>query len=213
MFDGDGGVGKTTLAIRIRVLEHPWTLFTFADGDCRRQLAEHVREHDVDLVIAGPVTSIGMDTAGTAQQVRESDDRLEDVRRLADRRVAFLLVHHEKKGGKLSAPGKVLATACSTSCSRGRGASACSYRKPGGRPSTTPGRCCSTGPRAKASRFVDAEPDRSERVWEGIEAYVLAHGGTGWNNVDKAVPGQGDYPLETAGFPVEVFPRGTGSAA
>lgn len=41
--------------------------------------------------------------------------------------------------------------------------------------------------------LADAEPARPERVWEGIADYVLANGGCGWNDVDRAVPGRSDY--------------------
>lgn len=155
MFYGDGGAGKTTLAIdlachlaagddwlgmpvarptrvvlienegprplfrtklrrkrdnwkgspledRVQVLESPWGRVNFADTTGRHQLAAALRDHKIDVAIVGPVTRSGMNEAGTLQEVRDFMALVAEVRELSGRRVAFVLVHHENKGGQVS---------------------------------------------------------------------------------------------------------------
>ena len=142
MFYGDGGAGKTTLAIdlachlaagepwleipvprpvrvllienegprpllrrklrrkleawagaplegRVCVFAAPWGRFTLASG-VARGARQNVREHEIDVVIAGPLTRIGMDAAGTLQEVRAFMElvagRAPRLRAAADRR-------------------------------------------------------------------------------------------------------------------------------
>lgn len=87
---------------RIGILAEPWAAGTFADGSWRTALAECVREQRIDVVIAGPVTRLGMDEAGTLQQVRDFTALIGDVRQRAGRRLTSWLVHHENKGGTVS---------------------------------------------------------------------------------------------------------------
>lgn len=87
---------------RVHVYQGPWGKMSFADPDKRRQLAEAIRDHEIGLLVAGPLTRLGMDEAGTLQQVRDFMDLIGDVRELSGRRVAMLLIHHENKGGKVS---------------------------------------------------------------------------------------------------------------
>jgi hypothetical protein len=84
------------------VLEKPWAELSFADPGCRASLAAIVRQLEIDVVIVGPVTRSGMDEAGTLQEVRDFMRLVADVRAQAARRVAFVLVHHENKGGRVS---------------------------------------------------------------------------------------------------------------
>jgi hypothetical protein len=155
MFFGDGGAGKTTLAVdlvchlaagdtwlgipvphpvnvlvienegprpllrkklrrkrngwrgspigtRVHVLAEPWAKITLRDEHHREVLAEIIRRFAIDVVVIGPVTASGMFEAGTIQQVREFSTLINNVRELAGRTVAFLLIHHENKGGTVS---------------------------------------------------------------------------------------------------------------
>jgi hypothetical protein len=83
-------------------LKPPGARLTFADEECRSRLASLVRDHDLDVVIVGPVTRSGMNEAGTLQEVRDFMVVVDDVRRRAGRHVTFILVHHENKGGQVS---------------------------------------------------------------------------------------------------------------
>jgi hypothetical protein len=155
MFYGDGGAGKTTLAVdlafhlaagqdwlgiavprpisvlmienegprpmlrrklgrklgawsggriedRIIVLQRPWGQFTFTNEQWREQIAAEVSAYEIDVMIVGPLTRIGMDEAGTLQQVAAFMDLIADLRRRSGRRLAVIVVHHENKSGAVS---------------------------------------------------------------------------------------------------------------
>lgn len=90
------------LAGRVLIFEHPWGCVSFAEEEWRAKLAELVREGNVDVLIAGPLTRLGMDVAGTLQEVRAFMDLVADVRRRSERPLTVALVHHENKGGAVS---------------------------------------------------------------------------------------------------------------
>jgi hypothetical protein len=75
---------------------------TFAEDESRNMLAAAIRAHKIDVVIVGPVTRSGMNEKGTLQEVRDFMALVAKVRELSGRRVAFILVHHENKGGQVS---------------------------------------------------------------------------------------------------------------
>jgi hypothetical protein len=155
MFYGDGGAGKTTLAVdlawhlaagdpwlgmpvarpvrvllienegprplfraklrrkkagwegselgdRVHVLETPWARITFAEPAHVEALAAKVRELEVDVLIAGPLTNVGMNEAGTLQEVRDFMRLVAAFRQLAGRPLTVVLIHHENKGGQVS---------------------------------------------------------------------------------------------------------------
>jgi hypothetical protein len=87
---------------RVVVLETPWGRLSFSDPDWRHVLAAAIRDREIDVVIVGPVSRSGMNEAGTLQEVRDFMALVGEVRDLAGRRVAFVLVHHENKGGQVS---------------------------------------------------------------------------------------------------------------
>jgi predicted ATP-dependent serine protease len=87
---------------RVRIVKSPWAGFTFIDESWRSALAARLQEDEIDVLIAGPVTRLGMDDAGTLQQVRDFMRLVSEVRRASDRRLVVILVHHENKGGTVS---------------------------------------------------------------------------------------------------------------
>jgi hypothetical protein len=66
----DGWPGST-LSDRILVLEEPWGQLRFTDPEWQQLLADTIRERDIDVAIVGPLTSSGMDAAGTLQEARD----------------------------------------------------------------------------------------------------------------------------------------------
>ncbi len=54
------------------------------------------------MLIAGPLTRLGMDDAGTLQEVRAFMALVADVRKRSGRLLTVVLVHHENKGGAVS---------------------------------------------------------------------------------------------------------------
>lgn len=87
---------------RVLVLESPWSSFTFASEDWRHKLARDVAKQEIDVIIAGPLTRIGMDAAGTLNEVREFMALVRQVRDECGRLLTVFLVHHENKGGAVS---------------------------------------------------------------------------------------------------------------
>jgi hypothetical protein len=86
----------------IVILETPWADFTFQNESWREALTQIVRENEIDVVIAGPVTRTGMNEAGTLQDVRDFSRLIDDVRERSGGTVAIVLVHHENRGGQVS---------------------------------------------------------------------------------------------------------------
>jgi hypothetical protein len=67
-----------------------------------RSLPRIVDEQKIDIVIAGPLTRIGMDEAGTLQQVRDFMGLVNDLRSRSAQRIAVVLIHHENRAGTVS---------------------------------------------------------------------------------------------------------------
>jgi hypothetical protein len=87
---------------RVQVFETPWGEFSLDAERWREQLALSVDAHEIDVVVAGPLTRIGMNAAGTLQEVIAFMRLVADVRRRCDRPLTVVLIHHENKGGKVS---------------------------------------------------------------------------------------------------------------
>ncbi len=87
---------------RLHVLAEPWGEFTFASDEWRDRIAAGVESHEIDVLIAGPLTRLGMDSAGTLQDVIAFMRLVDEVRRLCERPLLVILIHHENKGGAVS---------------------------------------------------------------------------------------------------------------
>ena len=87
---------------RLRIVENPWHRASFSDTEARDALASVINQHQVEIVVMGPVTRLGMNDAGTLQEVRDFMQLVQQVRSLVDHLVVFLLIHHENKGGQVS---------------------------------------------------------------------------------------------------------------
>ena len=94
--------GGAELDGRIVVLEEPWAEFSFADEPQRRGLALAITEHEIDLLVVGPVAAVGMVGGGTPDEIRAFEELLKQLRALVDLPFAILLVHHESKIGRVS---------------------------------------------------------------------------------------------------------------
>lgn len=87
---------------RVDVFENPWGRFDLSESDWRLRLAEEVRQREVDVVVAGPLTRIGMDEKGTLQEVATFMRLVSDVRERCRRLLTLVLIHHENKTGAVS---------------------------------------------------------------------------------------------------------------
>ena len=86
----------------IHVLEKPWGQFTFASDTWREHLATRVIAAEIDVLIVGPLTRVGMNEAGTLQEVRAFMELVADLRRRSLRPLTVAIVHHEGKSGSVS---------------------------------------------------------------------------------------------------------------
>ena len=94
-------LGRST-AGRLHVWQAPWGKAGFGSLEQRQQLADAVADNAIDVRIAGPLTRLGMDEAGTLQRVRDFTLLVQDVRDLSERPLHVLLLHHENRGGTVS---------------------------------------------------------------------------------------------------------------
>jgi hypothetical protein len=171
------------------VLAEPWGNFTYADEGWRRWLAKCVRELEIDVVICGPLTSAGMEAAGTLQEVRAFLALVAQVRQIAGRDFANLLVHHENKGGTVSGAWEGAGDTLLHAQAHGRGRLQLHVQK------------ARWGSEAHGTKLqlVWAEGDgfavgesneiTDEQVAEQIIDAVRAKPGTGWTRVEKATQG------------------------
>lgn len=87
------------LGDRLLVLERPWAEFRFPEGG---EIADLVGRYEIDVLIVGPLTRVGMEELGTLQQVRDFMDEVARFRARSGRGLTVFLVHHENKGGGVS---------------------------------------------------------------------------------------------------------------
>ncbi len=89
-------------AANLHVLKEPWTRFEFSSVEQRQGLAEAVDLLEADVVMIGPLASVGASGAGTPDDVSEFELLIGDLRARASRQFALWIVHHENKSGDVS---------------------------------------------------------------------------------------------------------------
>jgi hypothetical protein len=94
--------GGSPLGDRVQVFEGPWREFTVGEQAWRDNIAGTIEVAQIDVLIAGPLVTIGMDTHGTLQEVRAFIEWIQDVRRRSRRPLTVVLIHHENKSGDVS---------------------------------------------------------------------------------------------------------------
>lgn len=87
---------------RLTVQAAPWAKFTFATPEWRAELARTIKDNEIDVLIVGPLTRVGMNSAGTLQEVVAFVGYVNALRGLLDRPLTVILIHHENKGGSVS---------------------------------------------------------------------------------------------------------------
>lgn len=87
---------------RLVVLDDPWSRFTIADAGLREDVAAIVTERELDVVVLGPLATVGMVGGGTPDEISVFERLLLELRSLIARPVAFWIVHHENKSGDVS---------------------------------------------------------------------------------------------------------------
>jgi len=178
---------------RLHVWQAPWAGFSFAEPEMAAQLARLIFELEIDLVIAGPVTQLGMEDAGTIREVRRFAASVALLRERSLRPVASLLVHHEAKSGRVSGAWEGVGDTMIHVSGGGNGRTRFTIQK---------ARWGSSyHGKTYRLRWLDGQgfeeegddADRPARVWDAILAFVAEHPGTGWTAVLAAVGGEKTY--------------------
>src|SRR4029079_16559098 len=119
----------------------------FGTSEQREQLAAAIEQHAIEILIAGPLTRLGMDEAATLRQVRDFTLLVQDVRELSTRPVHILHIHHENRGGQVSGAWEGAGeTRSSTSRRKAPAAPGSSSKRPAGHPAGTSKPFNSSGP-------------------------------------------------------------------
>jgi hypothetical protein len=187
--------GGATVAERLFVWETPWSVFRFGDLEFQAQLARHAFELELDLVIAGPVTELGMEDAGTIQEVRRFAGLVATVRERSLRPIAFLLVHHENKGGRVSGAWEGVGDTLLHVQGSGHGRTRLFVQKSrwGNEYHAKTFRLLWSPGETFELADEDDEETRAARVYDEIERAVLEHPGSTWRLIRDTVGGNERY--------------------
>ena len=178
---------------RVHVLDEPWARFTFSDPNHREQLAAFLNQTESDLLISGPVSTIGMIGGGTPDEINQFMALLGETRTLLDRPVAWWGVHHENRAGQVSGAWERVPDTLLHVTPRGNGNTRLFWQK--ARWSSELHGTTTHLVWADGATYVIAEPTEpvtADRVREEIVAYTLENGGTTWNKVEASVGGNND---------------------
>lgn len=113
----------------VHVLEEPWTKFTLTDPTYRRGLAKEIDRTKTQLVIVGPLASLGAKGTGTPDDVNEFSELINDLRTRADQPFAIWIVHHENKAGDVSGAWERLPDTLVHVTAQGNGRTRVAWRK------------------------------------------------------------------------------------
>lgn len=90
------------LAGNVCMQVEPWARFTLSEIRNRKALAEKVDAFGADVVMMGPLASIGAKGGGTPDDINEFGELVASLRGLCQRPFALWIIHHENKSGKVS---------------------------------------------------------------------------------------------------------------
>jgi len=94
--------GHPAFSPNVHVLEEPWTRFSLREESHRLALAGAVSTLQLDLVVMGPLVTLGMIGGGTPDEVAEFEELIRVTRALVERPFGLWIVHHENKAGDVS---------------------------------------------------------------------------------------------------------------
>jgi hypothetical protein len=171
------------------VLETPWGMTSLAREDHREAIADYVREHDVDVLLAGPIVSLGMIGGGTPDEVSAFEAHLFALRALLERPLAVWLIHHQNVRGQISGAWDRVPDTLIRLVAIGNGQTRLMWQKARDS-STLHGTSWKLRWAPGMSYEIDDTPDATEEeIAAGILAAVLANPGASWRKADKAVTG------------------------
>jgi hypothetical protein len=175
------------------VLKAPWGALNLTLTEHREGIAAAIRTLDLDILFLGPLNDLGMVGGGTPDEVRNFHTCLKDVQKLADRLVSLMVLHHENTAGRISGAWAGKPDLLVHVTAQGNGKTRVLWQKAKWSSSLHNTSSQLHWAEHEGFELADAEPNRPERTWAGIEEYVLKNGGTAWGPVMDAVSGKGDY--------------------
>lgn len=182
----------STLGDRLLVLEAPWSTLTLNNATHREALAAKARELAVDVVIVGPVTRSGMNEAGTLQEVRDFTLHIADVRTRAGRPIAFVLVHHENKGGQVSGAWEGAGDTLFHVQGQGHGRTRLYIQKARWSSSHHGTSMQLTWTDGEGFTVTDTPERDDDTIADEILEAAGAHGGESWAIIAKGIPGKAE---------------------
>jgi hypothetical protein len=172
---------------KIHVMEEPWASFTFADPQHRQGVAKHLNATDSDVLVCGPVSSLGMTGGGTPDEINAFVSLLAETRALVRLPVAFWLIHHENRAGQVSGAWERVPDTLVHITTGGNGRTRIFWQKVRWS-SELHGTSMHLAWTACAGFALEHAPQTAtaDRIWVDIAAFVLANGGCSWTTVEKA---------------------------
>jgi hypothetical protein len=178
---------------RLQVLTEPWAGLTLRDETRRAELAAAIEHHHLDLLIAGPLHSLGMVGGGTPDDINVFESYIADLQARLPRRIAISILHHDNRAGKVSGAWEARPDLLVHVQGAGHGHLRVFWQKSrwsSALHATTTRLAWADG---EGFALEEEGPARPERTWDDIAAYVLEHGGTSWSPVEEAVEGTATY--------------------
>ena len=118
-----------SFASNVRVLEEPWAQFTLSDPLLRQAIADEITAQKTQLVVVGPLASLGAKGTGTPDDVNEFSALIADLRSRTEQPFALWIVHHENKAGDVSGAWERLPDTLVHVSARGNGRTQVNWRK------------------------------------------------------------------------------------
>ena len=168
---------------RLHVLKEPWGEVNIALEEHRQALAAYIREHGIDVLLAGPIVSLGMIGGGTPDEVAAFEEHLRRLRALLDRPLVVWLIHHENMRGQISGAWTRVPDTLAHVTATGPGKTRLFWKK--ARWSSDLHGATWKLHWAAGESFVldDAPPTTDEEIADALLAAVQANPGGSWNVV------------------------------
>ena len=84
------------------VLTKPWGKLRLSREDHRAALAAYIVENEIEVLVAGPIVTLGMIGGGTPDEVAAFEAHLQALRELVGRPLLVILLHHTNQRGQVS---------------------------------------------------------------------------------------------------------------
>lgn len=168
----------------VAVLDEPWTKFTLTDPHYRRGIAKEIQRTKTQLVIVGPLASLGAKGTGTPDDVNEFSALIADLRTRVNQPFALWIVHHENKAGDISGAWERVPDTLVHVTAQGNGRTRLHYRKV--RWSSSLHNTGATLLWADNTGFTIEQ--KAERDWHAeIKAFLLEHPRSPQRQVEEAL--------------------------